>query len=243
MSPNDANLEQLLERLFGEEPSEAAGRTIDARVREIRASQATNATTRTGAIRGRTRLVLGLGVVGALAVVLVGLGAFAPQLLPQIGPPIRIIDRGSTGYDLGDLPLDAAQFVGNRLVIAGTVEEHGQAQWASNEMGYIYTPAVISVENVLRGTYDGATLTVQSPGGRIGGLEMRFSDQTDLRGVPIGTGVLLFLSNALSGSGVPPTPNMAYTVADGVAAGLGPEHHQIPMDEFKDLIAKYDPDS
>jgi hypothetical protein len=233
MPRTDQEVMQLLARVFSSKPDAQTLDGIDQRVLEGRYLGTRRRALPAEALSRRRPFVW--PVAGVIATISAAVAvAFAGGYLTP--PTVVVRDLGRA--ELDDSPLEAARFIGNKLIVIGTIAGTHAAQWAPSGE-YIYTPTIVSVETVLRGTYHSSALTVQSPGGRVGPIEMRFSDATDLRLLDAGTRVLLFLSGDGSASIAPPEPNMAYVVESGVATSLSANRHEIELSEFTRLINEY----
>ncbi len=134
------------------------------------------------------------------------------------------------------------------LVVTGDVEDT-RSEWTPDKKS-IVTKAVISVQEVIKGSTVEKKILVLYPGGEVGDIGMKVSDEAPLRK---GERVLLFLSpdNQFSNGSAYKISGRAqgkYTIGDdliarkrgfSVASGDGYMDTTIPLDALKEKIRNY----
>jgi hypothetical protein len=106
-------------------------------------------------------------------------------------------------------------------------------------MRSIYTPVVVRVETVLRGSVGGTTVTVRVFGGQIGNVVQTVAgDLPKLGDVPTGRRVLLFLSQltALDDSSKGYTVNQVYSVDASGTVTSSNGHNSTTLSTFTRLV-------
>jgi hypothetical protein len=147
-----------------------------------------------------------------------------------------------SGYGLDDNPSAAAAFPGNVVVVLGTVDHYAQAHWntndASSPMRAIFTPVVVKVDSVLKGSAP-SSITVRVFGGQVGNVVQKVTpDLVDLNDVAVGRRVLLFLGaeNTIADGSRGYTVNQAFNVDQSGQVTSADLKHTISIDEFSRLV-------
>ncbi len=253
MSSEHRPVEARLEDLFRTDlESHIAGR-IDELVRGRLASSSTPRDARRYPLRavGTTAALL---VVAALALVVALIVASRPpgELAAVAGTPpasaagagtaapvATVIVREQNAYPLDDSPAAAAAFPGNSLILRGRIAGVGEPTWTSSDhdIGHIYTPVTLEVEEVLRGPApSGRDVIVQSLGGTVGDIDMEFSDSPALAALPVESELVVFMAAPEPGSFEPAAPNMVYRVDGGVATSLARPDERIALADLINLV-------
>jgi hypothetical protein len=234
---SDAELEASLGRFYAYEVDAAVVSRLDERLGRVLGTR-----TSPGRLLSEHRIAAWSGALLAAVVVMAG-AAVVFGTFVRSQPQPTVVVRQMDSYPLDDSPDAAATFPGNKVILRGHIAAFLPAQWSSadHETGHIYTPVRILVDEVVRGSIPGTEVVVQSLGGSVDDVTMEFSDAPTLTELPMGSEVLLFLSATDTGSGLPPTPNMAYTIDGNVATSMYKPDEQTQLDSLLALIRAASP--